>query len=117
MREGDRHALDDFGNRGRLGPFRLQEFQPRGGGEKQVAHLDDCTGIRGGGPDIGNLAAGNGNHRTLFRTLLPAGNRQLGDRADGGQRFAAKPERADIIQRIGNFRGAVTPDRKLQIGR
>ena len=39
-RKGDRDARDHIGDRGGLGALALHEFQPRGRGEEQIAHLD-----------------------------------------------------------------------------
>ena len=58
----------------------------------------------------------DGDLRAAGAVPPAAGNAESRDGADRGQRFAAEAERADILERVGNLRGAVAPDREFQIG-
>jgi hypothetical protein len=115
MRKGDRHPLDDLGDRAGLGLLGLEEFQPRRRREEQVAHLDDRAGIGGARPQIGHLAAGHRDLGAIGGIARTAGDRQLGDRTDRRQRLATKAERADIVEAIVELRGAVPTHGQFEI--
>ena len=118
MRVGERDALDDLGDRGCLGAVGLEEFQPGGRCEEEVAHLHPRAAIERGGDDLALLAAIDGDFPAVRLGRIAGGDRQPCHGADGGQRLAAKPERADIHQVVfGQFRGAVALDREREIGR
>ena len=103
--EGDglvRHglALDLFGDGHGLGPLGLHELEPGGGGVEQVAHLDPRAmraGEGGGGQGPG-LAALDRDGPGVGLVTRPGGDRQAGDRADGGQGLAPEAQGVDAQQ-------------------
>ena len=104
----------DLGNRLRLGAFAAQEFQPRRGGEEQVAQLDHGAAIGRGRAHRLGPASGHADLGPLG--LGARGNTQPTDRAEAGQRLAPETEAVNI-QQIGpvDLRGRMTRQRQRQI--
>ena len=103
--EGDglvRHGLafDLLRNGHGLGPFGLHELEPGGGGVEEVAHLDPRAvraGEGGGGQGTGRAAL-DLDDPGFGLVTRPGGDRQAGDRADGGQGLAPEAQGVDAQQ-------------------
>ena len=115
-RLGHRQAADDLGDGLGLGAVAAQEFQPRGGGEEQVAQLDHRAAIAGGGTHRADAPGLDGDlGRVMARRA--AGEGQPRHRPEAGQRLAAKAEAADRQQvRAVDLRGRVPGQRQRQVG-
>ena len=86
------HGFEAVAQLGRVG---LEELAPRRGGEEQLAHLDRGAG---GAGRRGHLAGAGVDAPGVCALGGAAGDRQLGHRADGGQRLAAKAHGGDLLQ-------------------
>ena len=116
-----RHSetLQNIADRGRLGAFRFQKFQPRRCREKQIAHLDpraarSCR--RCYGRDFTAIDR-HGVGAVIF--CGAAGQFKMRDRANAGQRLAAKAEAGNLKHPIaaitlGQFGGGVAFNRQSQ---
>ncbi len=111
--KGQRDPPHLVGNRGALGPLALHEFQSRGGGEEEVAHLDDRAAIAGRRPHRRCDTALDRDLRAIAR-FHGRTDGEPGDRTDRRQCFAAKAERADVENVIAELAGAVARDGERQ---
>lgn len=104
---------------GKLGFFGTQKFAPRRGVEKQVAYFDAGAARmrRRRYPRLHPPAFGHYAKAAARIIKGVGGQRQARDRADRGQRFAAKPQRADALQitEALYFAGGMTGKRQRQI--
>jgi hypothetical protein len=102
---------------GQLGGSGLQELESRRRVEEQVADLHDGAGLPGRRHGPLDLPAGAGHARALG--LLPRAGRdaEAGHGADGRQRLAAEPERADGVEVgvLGQLGGGVALERQRQV--
>jgi hypothetical protein len=97
-----------------LGGIGLQELAARRGGEEQLAHLHAGAGGAGGGLQfaaVGVQPAGVGGVGGA------AGQAEIGNRRDGGQRLAAKAHRAHRLQigQAGDLAGGMALHRQHQL--
>ncbi len=90
-----RHQPRHLGRFGRIG---LQELAPRRQVEEQVTHLDRGAFRRPDVMRLTRLTAVDADLDAGQRAARPGAHREVRDRRDAGQCFAAKAERADAVQ-------------------
>ena len=95
---GERQALYHLGNRRRHGPGRFHEIEPRRRREKQVAHLDPRARSQRYRPHRSDDAPFHRDFERLRGAPRPRRQRQPCSGADRGERLAAKPECADVVE-------------------
>ena len=111
-REPAHHLADRFG----LGAVGLEKFQARRRRIKQIADLDAGALRKCRRHDVRFLAAFDRQRPGVRLAGVARGDAELGNRADRGQRLAAKPQRADLQQvLIVEFGGGVAIHRQRQI--
>ena len=95
VRPRQREPLHHLGDGRILRAFGLHEFQPRGGGVKQVADFDPRSGGERTRFELRFAAGIDGNLMSIVGALRAARDREPGDGADRRQRLAAKAKRQD----------------------
>ena len=77
---------------------RLQELEPGGRVEEQIADLDARPGIGGYGEALLDRATLAGQAQALGRSARATREREVGDGTDRRERLTSEPERGDRVE-------------------
>src|SRR6266568_3263174 len=100
-----------------FGIAALEKFETSRHGAKEIAHVEGCALWRSCRADFGDVSIAGADLRPLFSIAVTTEHCDFCHRGDAGEGFAAKAERADMLEVVDlrYFAGGVARQGELQL--